>query len=64
MNELARLYYDRSRPVFCAKRGFVDEVAPFTGLRRYMQAFAGAAYQNPKSFCPLHHQMTPRIIKG
>ena len=64
MNELAQLYYDRSRPVFCAKRGFVDEVVRFDELRGYMRAFAGAAYQNPRSFCPHHHQMTPRIIKG
>jgi glutaconyl-CoA decarboxylase len=64
MNELAQLYYDRSRPVYCAKRGFVDEVVPFTEIRRYMQAFVGASYQNPTSFCPHHHQMLPRLIKG
>jgi glutaconyl-CoA decarboxylase len=64
MNELAQLYYDRSRPTYCAKRGFVDEMVKFADLRKYMQAFAGAAYQNPASFCPLHHMMTPRLIKG
>ena len=64
MNELAQLYHDRSRPVYCAKRGFVDEVVPFTELRRYMQAFVGASYQNPTSFCPHHHHMLPRLIKG
>ena len=64
MNELAQLYYDRSRPAYCAIRGFVDEVAPFTKLRGYMQAFVGACYQNPTSFCPHHHQMLPRLIKG
>ena len=64
MNELAQLYHDRSRPVFCAKRGFVDEVAPLPKIRDYMKAFVGAAYQNPKSFCPQHHQILPRTIKG
>ena len=33
-------------------------------IRKYMQAFTGACYQNPTSFCPLHHQMLPRLIKG
>lgn len=64
MNDLAQLYYDRSRPVYVALRGFVDETVPFTGLRKYMQAFTGAAYQNPKSFCPHHHQMLPRLIRS
>jgi glutaconyl-CoA decarboxylase len=63
MNELAQLYHDRSRPSYCAKRGFVDEVVPFTQIRRYMQAFVGAAYQNPATFCPHHHQMLPRLIR-
>ncbi|MFH1136554.1 MAG: carboxyl transferase domain-containing protein, partial [Pseudomonadota bacterium] len=64
MNELAKLYYDRSRPVFRAKRGFVDEASTFPRIREYMKAFVGAAYQNPESFCPQHHQMLPRLIKG
>jgi glutaconyl-CoA decarboxylase len=42
----------------------VDEVAKMTEIRRYMLAFAGAAYQNPKSICPQHQMMLPRIIKG
>lgn len=63
MNDLAQLYVDRSRPEYCAKRGFVDEVASFTKIRGYMQAFVGAAYQNPTSFCPHHHKMLPRLIR-
>jgi len=27
-------------------------------------AFAGAVYQNPRSICPQHHMLLPRIIKG
>jgi glutaconyl-CoA decarboxylase len=64
MNALAQDYYDKSRPVYCAKTGFVDEVVSLPDLRRYMVAFAGAAYQNPKSLCPHNHLMLPRIIKG
>jgi len=64
MNKLVKEYYDNSRPVYCAQHGLVDEVAKMTEIRRYMLAFAGAAYQNPKSICPQHQMMLPRIIKG
>ncbi len=64
MNQLAKEYYDKSRPTYCAKRGFVDEVVSFTELRKYIQAFTGSAYQNPMSICPHNHMMIPRIIKG
>jgi glutaconyl-CoA decarboxylase subunit alpha len=42
----------------------VDEVARMTDIRSYLTAFAGAAYQNPRSICPQHQMMLPRIIKG
>ena len=64
MNTLARDYYEKSRPGYCAKKGFVDEVVPFADMRRYMVAFVNCAYQNPTSICPHHHMMIPRIIKG
>ncbi len=64
MNALAQQYYDQSRPVYCAKRGFVDEVVQFQQLRQYMVAFAGCAYQNPDSICPHHQMIIPRLIKG
>jgi glutaconyl-CoA decarboxylase subunit alpha len=64
MNELAELYTQRSRPIYCAIRGFVDEMVHFTRLRDYMKAFTGACYQNPTSICPQHHHMLPRLIKG
>jgi glutaconyl-CoA decarboxylase len=64
MNTLAREYYEKSRPLYCAKTGFVDEVVSFTNIRKYMVAFAGSVYQNPKSICPHHHLMLPRLIKG
>jgi glutaconyl-CoA decarboxylase len=64
MNQMAQEYHDNSRPVYCAQEGFVDEVSAMTDIRKYMAAFAGAAYQNPKSICPQHHMMLPRIIKG
>jgi glutaconyl-CoA decarboxylase len=64
MNALAKEYYDKSRPVYCAQKGMVDEIVSFGHLRKYMVAFAGSAYQNPVSICPHHHMMLPRLIKG
>lgn len=64
MNALAQQYHDQSRPIYCAKRGFIDEVIPLTEMRKYMVAFAGCLYQNPESLCPHHQMMIPRIIKG
>ncbi len=64
MNALAGKYHETSRPLFCAKTGMVDELVALTDLRRYMKAFTGAAYQNPKSICPHHQMVLPRIIRG
>jgi glutaconyl-CoA decarboxylase subunit alpha len=64
MNALAQDYYNKSRPVYCAQTGFVDEVVSYADIRRYMVAFTGSAYQNPRSICPHHHMIIPRIIKG
>ncbi len=64
MNQLAQEYHDKSRPVYCAKRGFVDEIVSLPDLRNYMKAFAGCAYQNPTSICSRNHMIIPRIIKG
>ncbi len=62
MNELAREYQEKSRPFYCAKTGFVDEVVRYEALRDYLVAFANASYQNPRSICPQHHMMLPRLI--
>lgn len=64
MNKLAGDYHANSRPLFCAKTGLVDEIVTMADLRKYLVAFAGAAYQNPKSICPQHQMILPRIIKG
>jgi len=64
MNALAADYNAKSRPGYCAKMGFVDEVISFAAMRNYMAAFANCVYQNPKSICPHHHMMLPRIIRG
>jgi len=64
MNALAKEYYEKSRPIYCARRGFVDEIVFLPNLRKYIAAFAGCVYQNPKSICPQNHMMIPRIIKG
>ncbi|MCX5833335.1 MAG: glutaconyl-CoA decarboxylase subunit alpha [Deltaproteobacteria bacterium] len=64
MNELARHYVEKSRPVYCARMGFVDEVVRFENMRKYMCAFANGVYQNPKSICPQHHMLLPRMIRS
>jgi glutaconyl-CoA decarboxylase len=64
MNRLAKAYYDNSRPAYCAKHGLVDEVVDLVDLRKYLVAFTGASYQNPRSICPHHQMLTPRSIKG
>ena len=64
MNQLVEHYDQTSRPAYCAQHGFVDEVVPLPELRRYLQAFTGAAYQHPASICPRHHMLLPRMIRG
>ena len=64
MNQMIQDYQDKSRPAYCAKTGFVDEIVALTELRSYIRAFAGANYQNPKSITPVHQLLLPRIIKG
>ena len=63
-NELAKEYYEKSRPVYYAEEGFVDEIVSMTDLRKYILAFTGGVYQNPISICPHNHMMIPRITKG
>lgn len=64
MNEMVRLYHEKSRPIYCAEQGFVDEIVPLTDLRKYCTAFVSANYQNPKSITPVHQMILPRIIRG
>ena len=64
MNEMVRHYEETSKPIYCAKKGFVDEVVRFGEIRRYMTAFAGGVYQNPRSICPHHHMLLPRLIRS
>ncbi|MCE5262447.1 MAG: glutaconyl-CoA decarboxylase subunit alpha [Deltaproteobacteria bacterium] len=64
MNEMVKHYEETSKPIYCAKKGFVDEVIRFSEIRRYMVAFATGVYQNPRSICPHHHMMLPRMIRS
>jgi len=64
MNQLAKEYYDKSRPIACAVTGMVDEIVRYEDIRNYMVAFANAVYQNPKSICPQHHMILPRMIRS
>ena len=63
MNKLIQHYIDTSVPSYCAKSGMVDEVVDMPKLRDYIVAFADAAYQNPKSICPMHQMLLPRVIR-
>jgi len=64
MNKLAQQYHDNSRPIYCANKGFIDEVVSLPDIRKYLVAFAGCVYQNPVSICPHHHMIIPRLIRG
>jgi len=64
MNEMVKHYEETSQPLYCAKKGFVDEVVRFEEIRRYMVAFANGVYQNPRSICPHHHMLLPRMIRS
>ena len=64
MNEMVKHYAETSEPLYCAKKGFVDEVVRFEEIRRYMVAFANGVYQNPRSICPHHHMLLPRMIRS
>jgi glutaconyl-CoA decarboxylase len=64
MNAMVEDYHNKSRQIFCAKAGMIDEVVPLTMLRQYCQAFTCAYYQNPKSITPIHQMILPRTIRG
>lgn len=64
MNELARQYYDQSRPMYCAQAGLVDEIVPLASIRDYLIAFVRSSYQNPQSICPHHQMLLPRSMRG
>jgi glutaconyl-CoA decarboxylase len=64
MNQMIEDYRAKSEPAYGAKMGFVDEIVSLPELRGYMEAFAGANYQNPKSITPVHQMLLPRAIKG
>ena len=63
MNALIQEYAEKSKPMFCAKNGFVDEIVNMPMLRNYMLAFTDAVYQNPESICPVHQMILPRVIR-
>ena len=63
MNKLIQGYTDKSRPQYCAKVGFVDEIVDMVLIRNYIEAFTESSYQNPRSICALHQMLTPRVIR-
>lgn len=63
MNKLIQTYVDKSKPLYCAQAGLVDEVINMNMWRNYLIAFTESAYQNPESICPVHQMLTPRVIR-
>lgn len=63
MNKMIQEYYEKSRPIYCAQHGFVDEIVDLTAVRHYITAFAEAVYQNPRSICAFHQMLLPRVIR-
>ena len=63
MNELIDDYDRKSKPLFCAQAGLVDEIADLPMMRNYLVAFTDSCYQNPESICPFHQMLLPRTIK-
>jgi len=60
MNEMIEDYDLKSKPLFCAQAGLVDEVVKMRLMRNYMIAFTESCYQNPESICPFHQMLLPR----
>ncbi len=60
MNEMIEDYDLKSKPLFCAQAGLVDEVVKMPLVRNYMIAFTESCYQNPESICPFHQMLLPR----
>ena len=63
MNAMIQEYDLKSKPLFCAQAGLVDEIIDLPMMRNYIVAFTDAAYQNPKSICPMHQMVLPRMIR-
>ncbi len=60
MNEMIEDYDLKSKPLYCAQAGLVDEVVKMPLMRNYMIAFTESCYQNPESICPFHQMLLPR----
>ena len=63
MNALIDDYDVKSKPLFCAQAGLVDEIVDMPMMRNYIVAFTDSCYQNPESICPFHQMLLPRTIK-
>ena len=60
MNEMIEDYDLKSKPLYCAQAGLVDEIVKMPLMRNYMIAFTESCYQNPESICPFHQMLLPR----
>ena len=63
MNAMIQEYDMKSKPLYCAQAGLVDEIVDMPMMRNYIVAFADSCYQNPESICPFQQMLLPRTIK-
>ena len=63
MNAMIQEYDMKSKPLYCAQAGLVDEIVDMPMMRNYIVAFTDSAYQNPNSICPMHQMVLPRVIR-
>ena len=63
MNAMIEDYDLKSKPLYCAQAGLVDEVVKMPLMRNYMIAFTESCYQNSVSVCPVHQMLLPRVCR-
>ncbi len=71
MNEMAKKYYDTSRPDYCAQHGFVDEIVDLDGAARLSESVRRRGLPEPEVDLPAppdaaaaHHQGLMRRSPG
>jgi len=64
MNALAQQYHDQSRPVYCAKAGFVDEITRMATLRDYFVGFCKMLLSKSGQYLPAAPDAATEIHQG
>jgi glutaconyl-CoA decarboxylase subunit alpha len=64
MNKFIEEFVIKSRPIFCAQDGMLEEIVDMRIFRPYVLALKEAAYENPKFVCIFHKVLLQRIVKN